>query len=118
MRKRNIELKFRLSQAEYELLQKSLADSGMNRNAYLVRLITGAQIYPKDQLVLMNQEFTMMNRLLRGMATNVNQISKVANTNHSTPSVALLSDMYIDIQTLRNNLQPLWDETRQILWRS
>ena len=118
MRKRPIELKFRLSQAEYELLQQSLAESGMNRNAYLVRLITGAQIYPKDQLVRMNLEYTMMNRLLRGISTNINQIAKVANTNHATPSATLLTDMHQDVQTLRHNLQPLWDETRNALWRS
>lgn len=49
MRKRPIELKFRLSEDEYVLLQKNLAEAGMSRNAYLVRLITGAQLYPKDQ---------------------------------------------------------------------
>ena len=50
MRKRPLELKFRLSQDEYNLLQRQLAEAGMNRNAYLVRLITGATIFPKDQI--------------------------------------------------------------------
>ena len=54
MRKRPIELKFRLSEDEYALLQKNLAEAGMNRNAYLVRLITGAQIYPKLRLRIQN----------------------------------------------------------------
>lgn len=118
MRKRPIELKFRLSQAEYDLLQKNLADAGMNRNTYLVRLITGATIFPKDQLIQLNLEHTMMNRLLRGVGTNINQIAKIANTNHATPSAALLTDMYQDVQTLCNNLGPLWDETRETLWQS
>lgn len=118
MRKRPIELKFRLSQDEYEQLQKNLADAGMNRNTYLVRLISGATIFPKDQLIQLNLEHTMMNRLLRGIGNNINQIAKVANTNHATPSAALLTDMYQDVQTLRNNLGPLWDETRETLWQS
>lgn len=116
MRKRPIELKFRLSQAEYELLQKNLADAGMNRNTYLVRLISGATIFPKEQLIQLNMQHTMMNRLLRGIGTNINQIAKVANTNRSTPSAALLADMYQDVQTLRHNLQPLYDETRKNLY--
>jgi acetolactate synthase regulatory subunit len=60
----------------------------------------------------------MMNRLLRGIGTNINQIAKVANSTHEVPSAALLVDMHQDVQVLRNNLQPLWDETRDTLWRS
>ena len=82
MRKRPIELKFRLSQDEYELLQTNLVETGMNRNAYLVRLITSATIFPRDQLIQLNLEHTMMNRLLRSIGTNINQIAKVANSNH------------------------------------
>lgn len=117
-RKRPIELKFRLSQEEYNLLQCKLTEAAINRNTYLVRLISGATIFPKDQLVQLNVEHTMMNRLLRGIATNINQIAKVANSNHAVPSAALLVDMYQDVQTLKNNLQPLWDRTRNDLWRS
>jgi hypothetical protein len=117
-RKRPIELKFRLSQDEYALLQKNLAEAGMTRNAYLIRLVTGATIFPKAQLIQLNLEYSMMNRLLRGIGTNINQIAKVANTNHATPSATLLADMHQDVQTLRHNLQPLWDETRDTLWRS
>ena len=116
MRKRPIELKFRVSQSEYELLQKHLAEAGMNRNSYLVRLITGATIFPRDQLIQLNLEHTMMNRLLRSISNNINQIAKVANTNKATPSAALLTDMHQDVQALRNNLEPLWDETREALY--
>lgn len=117
-RKRPIECKFRLSPEEHERLQKKLAEAGMNRNTYLVRLISDAAIFPKDQLIRMNLEFQMMNRLLRGISTNINQIAKVANTNNATPSADLLADMYQDVQTLRKNLQPLFDETRRTLWQS
>ena len=118
MRKRPIELKFRLSQDEYALLQKNLAEAGMNRNAYLVRLINGATIFPKEQLIRLNLEYSMMNRLLRGISTNINQMAKHANSTRMAPTIAALADMYQDVQTLRRNLQPLWDETRNALWRS
>lgn len=117
-RKRPIELKLRVSQEEANLLQHKLAEAGMNRNAYLVRLISGAIIFPKDELIRLNQKYVIMNRLLRGISTNINQITKVANATHAVPSAALLADMYQDVQTLRHNLQPLWDETRDVLWQS
>ena len=117
-RKRPIECKFRLSQNEFDLLQKQLKQTQMSRNTYLVRLISGATIFPKAQLQELSLQYAIMNRLLRGMSTNINQIAKVANANHATPSAALLADMHQDVQTLRNNLQPLFDETRRTLWQS
>ena len=56
MRKRPIEQKFRLSPEEYNLLQSKLAEAGMNRNAFLVHLITGAAIYPREELIRLNLE--------------------------------------------------------------
>ena len=118
MRKRPIELKFRLSEDEYVLLQKNLAEAGMSRNAYLVRLITGAQLYPKDQLIQLNLEFSIMNRLIRGIGTNINQLAKISNTNRQAPSVKLLLDMSQDVRVMKSNLDDLWEETRKNLWQS
>lgn len=118
MRKRPIELKFRLSYDEYNLLQSKLKEAGMNRNSFLVHLITGAQIFPRDQLIALNLEFHIMNRLVRGIATNINQIAKLANTNRAAPSARLLVDLAQDIRVLQNNLIPLWDEVRKHLWPS
>lgn len=117
-RKRPIELKFRLSQEEYNLLQQKLAECGSNRNAFLVRLISDATIYPKEELMKLNLEMAIMNRLMRGIATNINQIAKIANSTRSVPAASLLVDTHQDVQTLRHNLEPLWDETRRTLWQS
>lgn len=118
MRKRPIELKFRLSPEEYALLQQKLSQAGMSRNAYLVRLLSGATIFPKEELIRLNLEYAIMNRLIRGIGTNINQIAKVANRNGATPSVGLLADMYQDVQVMQKNLAPLWEETRKTLWQS
>lgn len=118
MRKRPIEVKFRLSPEEYALLQRNLAQAGMNRNTYLVHLITGATIYPKDQLIRLNLEYSITNRLLRGIASNINQIAKKTNASGHVPSKTLLLDISQDVRVLRNNLIPLWEETRKELWQS
>ena len=118
MRKRPIEVKFRLSLAEYELLQQKLIESGMNRNAFLVRLISDAQIYPRDLLLELCLEYQIMTRLIRGIGTNINQLAKVANATKNTPSAHFLMDMHQEIQTMKKNLQPLWEEARRITWQS
>lgn len=118
MRKRPIEVKFRLSEEEYQMLQRKLADAGMNRNAFLVQLISGAEIYPRDMLLKLCIEYQIMNRLIRGIGTNINQIARVANATKAVPSKNLLVDMYQDVQVVKTNLKPLWEETRRMAWRS
>ena len=118
MRKRPIEVKFRLSEKEYQLLQRKLADAGMNRNAFLVQLISDAEIYPRDMLLKLCVEYQIMNRLIRGIGTNISQITKVANSTKAVPSAKLLADMYQDVQTMKHNLHPIWEETRRMAWRS
>lgn len=118
MRKRPIEVKFRLSEEEYQMLQRKLADAGMNRNAFLVQLISGAEIYPRDMLMKLCIEYQIMNRLIRGIGTNINQITKVANSTKAIPSAKLLMDMYQDVRIMKDNLQPLWEEIRRMAWRS
>ena len=81
MRKRPIEIKFRVSEQELEMLKQQLKDSGMNRNEYMIRLISNAPVLPKEELKCMNKEFVVYNQQLRGIATNVNQLAKIANTN-------------------------------------
>ena len=106
-RKRPIELKFRLSEEEYKLLQKKLAEAGMNRNAFLVCLITGATIFPKDEMIRLNMEYAMINRLLRGVGTNINQIAKRVNAGGSVYKE--------DIQEIRERLDEIWLLQRRIL---
>ena len=118
MRKRPIEVKFRLSQTEYELMQRKLAESGMSRNAFLIRLISDAQIYPRDLLMELCLEYRIMNRLIRGIGNNVNQLTKIANSTKAIPAAQFLMDMNQEIQTIKKNLQPLWEESRRITWRS
>lgn len=117
-RKRPIEVKFRLSEEEYKLLQQRLVEACMNRNTFLVQLISGVQIYPRDRLMELNIQYQIMNRLIRGIGTNINQIARVANSTKSVPSAGLLADMYLEVQTIKNNLQPLWTETRKTIWQS
>ena len=73
MRKRNVEVKFRLSEAEYAELVQKVKDSGLNRNAFLVRMVRQQTIYPVDYLRELNKQMDVLLAQIRGMATNLNQ---------------------------------------------
>ncbi len=79
MRRRNNVVKFRLSDDELAELQQKVEESGLNRNAFLVRMIRHQTIYPADKLSELNVRMDALLVQLRGMATNLNQITKLAN---------------------------------------
>ena len=115
MRKRPIEIKFRVSPEELKILQKQLQFTGMNRNEYLVRLITNVPVLPIAELAMINKELNTQSQQLRGMATNVNQIAKIANTYHLLPSDAQLDFVRMDIYQMREELHELWNRLRSVM---
>lgn len=116
MRKRPIEIKFRVSEQEKEMIEKHLQESGLNRNAYLVQLISNAAIFPKSELQEINLQLQSQNQQLRGIATNINQMSKMANTYKALPSAVQLEFMRLDVNQMRNDLQSVWNEVRGALY--
>ena len=116
MRKRPIEIKFRVSEQEKELIEKHLNETGLNRNEYLVQLITNAAILPKSELQEINLQLQSQNQQLRGIATNINQMTKMANTYHVLPSGTQLDFMQMDVYTMRTELQNIWNKVRGTLY--
>ena len=70
------------------------------------------------QLIQLNLEYSIMNRLIRDIGTNINQLAKISNTNRQAPSAKLLADMSQDVRVMKTNLDELWEETRKNLWQS
>ena len=116
MRKRPIEIKFRVSEQEKELIEKHLNETGLNRNEYLVRLITNAAIIPKSELQEINLQLQTQNQQLRGVATNINQMTKIANTYKTLPSATQLDFMRLDLFSMRSELETLWNKVRGTLY--
>ena len=113
MRSRPIRLEVCFNEKEYENLCNLCEETNLKKGR-LIRLLLAGYVPPPAPPV----EYNKLIREVRAVGNNINQIAKVANTNHATPSAALLADMYQDVQTLRHNLEPLWDETRGALWQS
>lgn len=116
MRKRAKEIKFRVNEQEWELLQKKIQEAGISRNEYLIKLITDTPIFPKSDLEQMNQLLNNQNQQIRGVATNINQITKIANSIKATPTVTQLDFIRMDINQMRIELVKLWTVVRESLY--
>ena len=75
MKKRPIEIKVRLNQSEFELLNKRVGQSGLSREEYLRQIIRGflpRAAPPADYYAMMQQFYRIGN--------NLNQIAQKAHT--------------------------------------
>lgn len=115
MRKRPIEIKFRLSQQEFAVLQEQLKSTGLSRNMYLVRLISNVPILPQNQLEQLNEELVKQNRQLRGIANNINQLAKIANANKDIYERTQLDFAILQIGALQEELHDIWNKVRGVL---
>lgn len=75
MRKRNVPIMFRLNRREAEALDKKVKKSGLNREAYLRKLIQG--MVPRD---VPPPDYYSMMRELHKIGNNLNQIALKAHT--------------------------------------
>lgn len=74
MRKRNIEILFRLNRKEAEALDKRVKKSGLSREAYLRQLING--LVPRN---VPPPDYYSMMRELHQIGNNLNQIAQKAH---------------------------------------
>lgn len=75
MRKRNVQILFRLNRKESEALDKKVKKSGITREAYLRHLING--VVPRDAP---SPDYYNMMRELHKIGNNLNQVSQKAHT--------------------------------------
>lgn len=119
MRKRNKDIRIRMSEEEYAALQEKLVDVNTSRNTYLVGVIADKTIYPREPLERIALALEYMNRAIRGMATNLNQIAKWCNTTQSAPAVEAIVELREDLRRFNLHTQSMWDFVRRELkWLS
>lgn len=116
MRKRNVEIKFRLTEKEYAVLSEKVKQSGLNRNAFLVRMIHSQTIYPIEPLQVLNQKADDCLTQLRGIATNINQMAKIANTYRALPELSSLQNAARLVWETQKLIQPVFSLLREILY--
>lgn len=87
-----------------------------NRNAYLIRLIHGSTIYPTEHIKATNFMFGTLLHQIRGIATNINQLAKIANSTGALSEAEKLNAALESIKEIRAQMGPLWNKVREVLY--
>ena len=108
-RRRTKAVTIRMSEAEYDDLQNKVKESGLTQQSYVINAISGSSITSAEELSAikeLSKEFAEHDRLLRGMATNVNQMAHVANGKGllaTAEKLEEISDKIIDVRKEDDN---------------
>lgn len=114
--KRDISLTFRVSQEERSLIYKRMTEAGMkSRNAFLVKLVKDCTLYPVKEITKTNLMFAEAIRIIRGTATNINQLAKVANSTGQLATAEELEKALQEITKQHRVMLGLWNELRSLL---
>ena len=102
-KKRNISFHFCADREEAELIKERFASTGMVSRAAFFRQMAIKGCHVNMDLTDINE----MIRLLRNIANNINQLSKIATETQS--------DYVTEIEELRQRYDSLWDTVNGIL---
>lgn len=96
-RKESRQVNFRVSDSEYERLERMAKDVGMSVPSFCKKKAEGARVKPPR----VNKEGALeIARQLRGIGNNVNQLSKRANEGKAIPNE--------ELQGIQKELQEIW----------
>lgn len=115
-RKRNKTVTIRMNDAEYDVFLNKVKESGLTQQSYVISAISGSSITSAEELAAikeLSKEFAEHDRLLRGMATNVNQMAHVANGQGLLATVEKLEEISDNIIDLRKEDDNRWRLIRQ-----
>jgi uncharacterized protein (DUF1778 family) len=102
-RNRNVNLTFRVSEDEYELIRQNMEQTGIqNMRAYLLKMALNGYIVQVDLSDV--REFVF---LLKNISNNINQVAKRANETRNIYES--------DVQELCHNFDKIWDNVNDIL---
>lgn len=114
--KRDINLTFRVSEEERSLIYERMGETGIkSRNAFLVKLVKDSTLYPVKEITETNLMFAEAIRIIRGTATNINQITKVANATGQLATAEELEKALQEITKQHRVMLGLWNELRSLL---
>lgn len=94
------QLTFRVSEPEYQQLQKKISESGKNQQEYILSCVLGKSIVNTDGM----KEFIPE---LKRIGNNFNQYAKRANEQGSIYAA--------DIQDLQERLEEIWKQQKESL---
>lgn len=117
-RKRNKAVTIRMSDEEYNLLQNKVDESGLTQQGYIINAIKDSVITSSDEITIqkeISKTFADLVKQLRGLATNVNQIARVANSEGVIPTADELQKTTAEISHYRKECEELWQSIRSLI---
>ena len=118
MRKRNKAITIRMTEEEYALLCSKLKQTGVSQQAYIISAIKNVSVIPSDQLAVMKEisaTFSSLEQQLRGMATNINQMARIANSRNYAPGMRVLEKLSREIKGYRKDSEEIWQSIRSLI---
>ncbi len=116
MRKRSHNIYIRMNDDEYARFLSKVEEAGVSQQAYALEASLNAKVSSADDRIgLLNMSKTLadMDKQLRGLGTNVNQMAHVANGNGALPTEDELRRIGADISMIKAKVNDVWRSTRQ-----
>ncbi|OON85721.1 hypothetical protein BXO88_10705 [Oribacterium sp. C9] len=105
----------RLSPDEYQVLENRVIAAGVTQQAYIINAITNAKIVTSDEIEVLkdiSMSLSDLVRQIRGMANNLNQITKFMNSTGVVPGEAVLKEFYKSTNEFRTECDLIWQSIR------
>lgn len=116
MRQRMNRVSVRYSDDEYKQLQERIKESGQTTQSYMLNCSLGARLTTEVDHSLLIQEARVlvdMDRQLRGIGTNLNQLSHNANTYGYSHDEAKINELICLVVHIRDEVHGRWQSIRQ-----
>ena len=118
MRKRNRTISIRVSDQEYDIIQKKLSETGLTQQAFILKAVEGATISTaedKQQLKEINLKLADLLKQIKGIGVNINQMAYRANAYRELPTVQKLNEYQNENEKLRREAETIWQSIRQLI---
>lgn len=120
MRNRSNCVSIRYSDEEYKVLQERIKESGQTKSAYIINATLNGKISSADDVQEMKEQSKLLldiDKQLRGMGTNLNQMAHVANGKGIIPSADKLKEIEREVVDVKREVDDIWQSTRQSIGR-
>lgn len=120
MRKRNRTISIRVSEQEYEAIQKKIQATKQTQQSFILNAIEGATILTaKDSKLLKDISMQLADLLkqIKGIAVNINQLAYKANAYGEIPTERQLREYGTQTEALRRETDAIWQLIRQSISR-
>ena len=120
MRNRSNCVSIRYSDEEYKVLQEKIKESGQTKSAYIINATLNGKVSSADDVQEMKEQSKLLldiDKQLRGMGTNLNQMAHVANGKGIIPSADKLIEIEREVVDVKREVDDIWQSTRQSIGR-